>query len=187
MKQVFFFIAYCILPAVNCFAQHCPWDCAGMILIETPVPKEQINSLSPLLVDEYRKTMTDTVYGTGLDTYDACEFLFSDDFTECRKKKTELHQFYNYDTAYYFTQNKFVVKYNYCNYKDKKLFIRFMDPYRRDLHYHYIEVPENKRIHLHDYNEQIKNRSYHGMDTLIQPYVMKLSCIDWLLREDDCK
>jgi hypothetical protein len=187
MKKFLFLTAYSLLHFTYCFAQHCPWDCSGMILIETPVPEEQINSLDPILVDEYHKLITDTVYGTGLDTYDACEFLFSDDFTECRKKKTEQNHFYTHDTAYYFTQNKLVVKYNYCLYKDKKLFIRFVDPYRRDLYYHYIEVPENKRMHLHDYNEQIRNRSYKGMDTIIQPFVIQVRCSEWMLREDDCK
>jgi hypothetical protein len=179
MKKLFFLTSYYLLHTAYSFAQHCPWDCAGMIIVETNVPRERIAELRPFLVDEKGKCIA-------RDTYDECELLYYDDFTEKRKSKVQEHPYYRYDTAYTFAQGKFIVKYNYCDYKGK-LYLSFVNPYRRDLYYEMIEVPENKRVHLHDYNEQIRKCSYQEMDILLKPFILHLDCFAWHLNEYDCE
>jgi hypothetical protein len=179
MKKLFFITSYYLLHTACSFAQHCPWDCAGMIIVDTNVPREKIAALRPFLVDEKGK-------GIARDTYDECELMYYDDFTEKRKSKVLEHPYYRYDTAYTFAQGKFIVKYNYCEHKGK-LYLSFINPYRRDLHYEMIEVAENKRIHLHDYNEQLRERGFPGMDALLQPFILRLDCSAWHLNEYDCE
>jgi hypothetical protein len=43
------------------FSQHCPWDCSGMIIVETPVAKGMVYKLEPVLVDEEKKMIVDTM------------------------------------------------------------------------------------------------------------------------------
>src|SRR5262245_44608671 len=83
-------------------AQHCPWDCSGMIIVETPVAKGMIYKLEPVLVDEEKNVIVDTIYGTDKPTYDRCDLLFYDDFTKQRTKKITIHHSYEYDTFYHF-------------------------------------------------------------------------------------
>ncbi len=179
MKKLLFLTTYSLLLTTYSHAQHCPWDCSGMIVVETNVTREKIAELRPILVAENDKSICK-------DTYDECELLYYDDFTEKRKSKVTEHPFYRYDTAYIFAQGKYIVKYNYCDFRGT-LYLRYVNPYRRDLHYEMIEVPENKRIHLHDYNNLIRERNCAGMDTLLQPYILQLNCIDLGLYEVDCR
>ena len=101
------------------FAQHCPWDCSGMIIVETPVMKKTVYKLEPVLVDEDKKVIVDTMYGTDKPTYDRCDFLTYDDFTRERTKKIAIHHWYENDTFYHFAAGRYIVKYNYCEYRDK--------------------------------------------------------------------
>jgi len=66
------------------FSQHCPWDCAGMVIVETAVAKGMVYKMDPVLVDEDKKVIVDTMYGTDKPTYDRCDFLSYDDFTKQR-------------------------------------------------------------------------------------------------------
>ena len=58
-----------------------------MIIVETPVEKGTLYKLEPVLVDEEKKVIVDTMYGTDKPTYDRCDLLFYDDFTKQRTKK----------------------------------------------------------------------------------------------------
>src|SRR6185295_4818129 len=109
----------------------------GMILMKTAIPKEQLYKLKPVLVDENKDIIIDTIYGTGLDTYDTCKFLYYNDFMKYRGGKVSLHHWYAYDTVYQFASGYYMVKTNYCKYKSRKLFLRFTEPGKPDLKYHY--------------------------------------------------
>ena len=175
MKRNFLFIIAFITTSFS-FGQHCPWDCSGMILLQTDAPKEKLYLLHPVLVDENKKEVIDTVYGTGLDTHDKCEFLSYEDFTALREKKIGLHHWYGYDTLYHFTAGKYLVKYNFCKYQDEKLYLRFEDPHAGSITFHYIEIPENRRIHLHNYNTELRKRETKELKKLTELFVLKVSC-----------
>jgi hypothetical protein len=163
-----------ILLSIKGMAQHCPWDCAGMIMLETDLAKEKIEHLNLVLVDENYKEVVDTVYGTGKETYDYCIFLELDPFTEYRKGKIAVLHWYAYDTTYAFANGNYIVKYNYCKYRNKKLYIRYLDQYNRALVFHYIEIPDGKRIHLHDYNKELIGRENEEIRKDVKPKVMTL-------------
>ena len=169
------------------FAQHCPWDCSGMILLNTNISKEKLYKLHPVLVDENKKEVIDTVYGTGLDTHDNCEFLSYEDFTAYRTKKIAIHHWYGYDTFYHFTQGGYIVKYSFCKYRGKKLYLRFEDPYTRGVTFRYIEIPENRRMHLHEYNDELTGRKTKELKEKTKPFVLNITCTQWGLREKDCE
>lgn len=184
MRPVLIFFLLVVLQSGK--AQHCPWDCSGMILLQTTISREQTEKLRPVLVDESKKEITDTMYGTGKDTYDPCAFLYYDDFAKYRTEKIALHHWYQYDTVYHFAAGKYIVKYNFCKYNGKKLYLRFVDPYARGLTYHYIEIFPEKRIHLHNYSSQIFNGETEEIKTAVQPFTLSVSCKEWKLRENEC-
>jgi hypothetical protein len=175
-----------LMVSVKCMAQHCPWDCAGMIVLQIDVPKK-IEHLGLTLVDENRREITDTIYGTGKDTYDECVFLSYDSFTKRRTEKINLHHWYRYDTIYKFAKGNYIVKYNYCKYRERKLYIRYVDQYMRSLVYHYIEIPIDKRIHLHDYSDELHDGKVEEMREKTKNNVIVLTCGNFLYRNEDCK
>ncbi len=143
-----------LLATLNSQAQHCPWDCSGMIVLNTDIPRATLEKLKPVLVDDQYQVIRDTVWGTGKEdkTNDRCDFLYYDDFLANRVEKTKLHHFYNYDTMYYFAKGSYMVKYNHCKYRQKKIYLRYNDPDKGETQFHYLEIPDRARIHLHDYN-----------------------------------
>jgi hypothetical protein len=169
------------------FAQHCPWDCSGMILVETPVAKGMVYKMEPVLVDEDQKVIVDTMYGTDKPTYDRCDFLSYDDFTKQRTKKIAIHHWYGYDTFYHFAEGRYIVKYNFCEYQDKKLYLRYSEPFATSKIYHYVEIPATNRIHLHDYNSQLRERKTEEIKNDLKESVLVLNCQEWNLKKQDCK
>jgi len=188
-RNILFILAFII--SSTAVAQHCPWDCAGMIIIQSPLSSERFYQAGLALVDtienEREDIVVDTIFGTGKKTYDECIFLSYEDFTKRRSKKTAIHNCYGHDTMYHFTKGSYIVKFNYCKYQGKKLYIRYYDRYTRGLRFHYIEVPENKRIHLHNYAFELQERRTAELKKKTQPFVMKISCNDLGLRPDDCR
>jgi len=157
MKRVS--LVFCgVLVFLKGFAQHCPWDCSGMIIVQTPVAKTMIYKMEPVLVDEDRKVIVDTLYGADKPTFDRCDFLSYDDFTRRRTEKIAIHDSYEYDTFYHFAAGHYIVKYNFCDYQDKKLYLRYTEPSAKSKIYHYLEIPASNRIHLHDFNSQLRGR-----------------------------
>ena len=185
MKAVLLLLCVsCLL--VKGFAQHCPWDCSGMIMVETPVAKGVVYNLEPVLVDEEKRVIVDTMYGTDKPTYDRCDFLSYDDFTKQRTKKIAIHHWYEYDTFYHFAAGRYIVKYNYCEYRDRKLFLRYSEAPAKSKIYHYIEIPAGNRIHLHDYNSQLRERKTDEIRNDLKESVLVLHCEEWNLKKQDC-
>jgi hypothetical protein len=168
-------------------AQHCPWDCAGMILLQTPVSKEMMYKMKPVLVDENKKVITDTLYGTGMPTYDRCDFLFYDDFVKYRVEKIAVHHWYQYDTLYHFAEGKYLVHYNFCKYQGSKLYLRFNDPAPGSNIYHYVEITEDRRIHLHNYNRELRGNETTPLKKATKKFVLEMNCENWGLQKKDCR
>ena len=165
-------------------AQHCPWDCTGMILLKTDVTAAEFNKLNPVLVDGNKKIVIDTIYGTGKETQDTCWFLGYDDFMKYRTARTKVHYWYGYDTMFHFARGYYLIHYNYCRYKwdgRSNLFIRFNDPSAADTIHHYIEIPTDRRIHLHDYNREINGRRTAEIVSAVQPNIMEVHRREWKL------
>jgi len=158
-----------------------------MIVLQPDMPIKAIDKFHLVLADENKRPITDTIYGTGKDTYDRCVFLSYDSFTKARSEKITIHHWYSYDTVYKFAKGNYIVKYNYCKYQGKKLYMRYLDQYNRALVFHYIEIPESNRIHLHDYNDELRNGQGEKMKEATKKNVIVLTCGDFLLREGDCK
>lgn len=163
-------------------SQHCPWDCSGMILLKTDISKEEFTKLNPVLVDAHKQLIVDTVYGTGLATYDSCRFLYYDDFVQYRTGRIKLHHWYRYDTAYYFARGHYLVRFNYCRYArgaDTGLYIRYDDPVLHEPKY--IEVPADRRIHLHIFYRQIYNRLPLDKIESMPALIMQVNRKEWNL------
>jgi hypothetical protein len=186
MKYALLFICSGLLFHGN-FAQHCPWDCSGMILVKSPVSKTTVYKLQPVLVDEEKKVVVDTMYGTDKPTYDRCDLLSYDDFTKQRTEKISVHHWYEYDTFYHFAAGAYIVKFNFCKYQDKKLYLRYSEPYSSSGSYHYIEIPQDIRIHLHDYNNQLRERKTEDIQDALKTSILTISCAEWSLKKQDCK
>jgi len=153
-----------------------------MILLKTAVTAAEFRQLNPVLVDKNREIIVDTIYGTGLETYDSCRFMHYDDFMQYRTERIKLHHWYNYDTMYYFAKDHYPVKYNYCRFKyngNNDLFLRFNDPVTKV--YGYIAIPVNCRIHLHDFGDGIRKRRPLAEITSMHALVMEVSRSEWKL------
>ncbi len=185
MRWVVLTVLLLAMPAVQ--AQHCPWDCGGMILLQTELDKQQVYKQQPVLVDENREIITDTVYGTGKDTYDTCSFLYYDDFLAYRTAKINLHYWYGYDTVYHFAAGYYVARINYCKYRNKKIYLRLADPYSQRPAYRYLEINSTAIIHLHDHNNNIRYRQTATIKEAIREAVLVMSCDKWMLRKEDCR
>ncbi len=186
IKKVIFLIPGLFITAML-YAQHCPWDCTGMLQLETNVAKAVIYKMKPVLVDENKMIITDTIYGTGKGTYDRCDFLYYDDFVKYRKKKIAIHHWYQYDTMYHFAEGRYIVHYNFCKYQGKKLFLRYNDPYSKTKSYRYIEIPADKRIHLHEYNNQLRQNETAELKTITKQFVMEIDCKKWDVLKKECR
>lgn len=162
-------------------AQHCPWDCSGMILLKTDATSGEMSRLNPVLVDGDRKLVIDTLYGTGLNsTADTCQFLVYEDFLKFRVAKTAIHYWYSYDTVYHFAKDHYLVKYNYCKYNrnNESLYIRINDLNNTPSGYRYIEVTAEKGIHLHNYHRLLNDRKTGELLTALAPMVIFISRVD---------
>jgi hypothetical protein len=171
-----------LISSVNAKAQHCPWDCSGMILMKTGIAQEQLYKLKPVLTDENKNVIVDTIFGTGLPTYDTCNFLYYDDFMAYRTGKVSLHHWYGHDTVYHFASGFYMVKVNFCKYKGGKLFLRSTAPNRRDTEYHYLEVKPSCLFHLHNYNQQINEGKADEIRKAILPFVLTVKDTEWDLQ-----
>jgi hypothetical protein len=174
MRFIFIILFACIISP--CLAQHCPWDCSGIIIFETSLDTSAVYAVDPVLVDENKRPVTDTIFGTGREneTNDLCRFLYYDDFFKQRKAKIKTHYWYAYDTVYGFAKGNYIVKYNYCKYRDKKLYLRYRDIHTRDLRYHYVEINPGLRIHLHNYDSLLHDGNTEALKKELAPFVMQV-------------
>ena len=184
--KILSFLVFGIISGLPSFSQHCPWDCSGMILLQTNIPKEKLYKLQPVLVDENKKEITDTVYGTGKDTYDKCAFLSYEDFTAYRTQRIKVHHWYQYDTFYHFTKGGYIVKYNFCQYRNQKLYLRFQDPDTTTVTFRYLEIPQDKRMHLHNYNKELTQRETLLLQQVTKPFAFVVNCAEWGFDANNC-
>ncbi len=153
-------------------AQHCPWDCSGMILLNTKLDKEHFYKLGAVLVDDHKNVISDTLYGTGAKTYDTCRFLSCDDFIAYRTGRTNFHHWYAYDTLYHFAEGMFIVKFNFCKYEGRELFIRFSASAGDNAAYRYISVAQEQRVHLHNYSTELFDGNSTAIRKKIRPQLI---------------
>jgi len=179
------FILISLIPEIVA-AQHCPWDCIGLIQLSIEAPKTQIEKMNLVLVDEDKHEIIDTLFGTGKNTYDTCNVLLYDDFLLYRTQRIAIHHVYSYDTVYYFAKGKYLARYNFCKYENKRIYLRFSDRYSRDLKYHYIEIPDSNRVHLHQYNGYLKYNRTVTLKEILNPYVFNVTCDILKMKKEDC-
>jgi hypothetical protein len=158
-------------------AQHCPWDCTGFLMLKTDATEAEMQMLRPVLVDADKQVVIDTLYGTGKDTYDSCIFLEYRDFVKYRTARIKVYYWYQYDTVLKFAKDYYVVHYNFCKNSGKPLFIRYTGPGHG--HYHYIEIPDEKRIHLHELNAMILAKDYEGILKKVEPNIISVNRSQW--------
>ena len=181
-----FLISFMLLIASTSGAQHCPWDCSGLLLVKTDVSPSTINKLFPVLVNEKKEIIVDTIYGTGLPTYDTCNLLYYDDYLAYRTKRIKLHYWYGYDTIYHFAQGNYIIKINFCKYRNKKLFLRIADSHSPDPGYKYVEIANTALIHLHDYSIEINHRETNRIKEAVAKSLITIDCAAWGLKAEDC-
>ena len=173
MKALFtaLFITLCFSLA----AQHCPWDCSGLLMIKTSAGREELKKLDPVLVGPNKKPIIDTIYGTGSETFDLCRFMYYDDFLQYRINRIKIHHWYTFDTRYHFARDHYIVRFNFCRYDSDgppDLYIRIND--RGTNNYKYIEIPKAKRIHLHDIGREISKGETETLIEKLSSYVITL-------------
>lgn len=176
-------IIFLLLACSMAKVQHCPWDCAGFLMIKTDASKAEMEAMHPVLVDARHQVVVDTLYGTGKETFDTCRFLYFDDFVKYRKERSKLHSWYGYDTMLEFAEGYYVVHFNFCKYDrdaEGPLFIRYAGPGHN--HDHYLPVPVEKRIHLHEYNTEIRNKNYSAILKAVEPSIITISRKEWGLQ-----
>lgn len=175
MRYILLFFLLIISIALS--AQHCPWDCDGMILIKTDASKEEMRKLDPVLVDVNKQLILDT--SKGADIYDLCRILYYDDFLKIRIDGMGENDpnSYRYDTAYHFAKNHYLVKFNYCTYsrddEPTDLFVRYNDAASTS-GYSYILVPPSRRIDLHQYNRAINTGATEVILKSVQPFILTI-------------
>lgn len=169
------------------FAQHCPWDCSGMIMIETDVPKDRVYRMQPILVDENKNVIADTIYGTESPAYDTCKLMFQDDFTALRTEKIKHHRWYQYDTAYHFASGLLITRINFCKNHTKTIYLRWVFPDDKKAMYYYKELPLESLIHLHSYNNELRKRENEKMRKDVDYAIVRMNCRDWKIREAECR
>ncbi len=176
MRKVLIIILFIVSHLAG--AQHCPWDCSGMILLKTDATSGEMSRLNPVLVDSDRKVVIDTLYGTGLSSAaDTCYFLIYEDFLKYRVAKTAIHYWYSHDTVYHFAKGHYLVRFNYCKYNSNNhsLYIRINDTNNRPSGYRYIKVDAEKRIHLHNYHRLLNDRETGEIFSAIEPMIIFIS------------
>lgn len=178
MKNIL--LATFMLLSLNSFAQHCPWDCAGFLMIKTDATPAEMSMLKAALVDSKKQLVIDTLYGTGKETIDTTNIMEWDEFEKYRKEKTKIHNWYNHDTMLSFAKGYYVVRYNYCKFDNanpQDLSIRYIGPGHG--HYHFMPVAADKRIHLHDYNSLISKKEKEEILKALESKIINVSRAQW--------
>lgn len=155
-------------------AQHCPWDCSGMLLIKTDATREEMMRLDLTVVDMNKNPIIEKQYSKNKNNDEPCRFLYYDDFLASRISQIKTDSWNKYDTAYHFAKEHYVVRINYCNNNKNELFVRYVDSSSTS-GYKYIEIPYSRRIHLHDYNNEIRNRQTALLLQMLEPFILPIS------------
>jgi hypothetical protein len=182
--RIFLIIVF-IAATLPGIAQHCPWDCSGMVLVETNLAPKQMEQAHLMVTGENKKPVIDTFSNEGKPFYDTCRLYPYAEFLKKRKEQLKTYRWYQYDTVYHFAENKYLVRFNLCRFYGKKLFLSFQHPYTRNLQIIYIEIPDNKRISLHAISDKLYKRDYEAISKEIAPMIMRLDCKELLRRDCD--
>ena len=176
-----------ILSTAELLAQHCPWDCSGMVLVSSAITPAEYKKLQPVLVDSNKNVLISEYSVTGKMIPDT-NFLFSyEDFMADRTIKIATFSWYVYDTIYHFAKGHFLARFNHCRFsrQQAKLFIRFNDVSGASAvsgAYHFIPVPLDKRIHLHDHQALFWDKNISAMQEAVKPFVMNIERKEWFIR-----
>ena len=187
------FLSILIFLSFSIQAQHCPWDCAGMILIKTDAATNNLDQIEVTLVEDStwifhgKGIVIDTIYGTASLMADTCRLKSHSEFMSYRTAKIQLYHGYAYDTVYGFSEGHFLIKFNLCKYRGKKLYLHFYDRHSRGLTDRYIRIPEANRISLHDVSTEINARQTKEILELIREKIMYIPCTAWTFYETECK
>lgn len=163
-----------LITTISTSAQHCPWDCSGLLMLKTDATREEMKRLDPVLVDINKNPIDQKQYADGTDSSNLYRFLFYDDFLEFRLSRIKKNNWNMYDTVYHFAKDHYVVRINYCGNRTSDLFVRYNDPAAAD-GYKYIEIPPSRRIHLHDYSNEINRRETEKIIQSIEPFILTIS------------
>lgn len=169
----------------NAEGQHCPWDCSGLVVIQTNMTAAEMVRFKPVLVDENKSIVIDTIYGTGGKTWDTARVLPFEAFQQYRTERIQLHRWYNYDTMYRFAAGYYVAKANYCKFAHtgRKLFVRFtLQPPGKNPVYRDIEIAGKGLLHLHDYSIELNQKDAEGIRKRIAALVLTIQRSDLGLR-----
>lgn len=170
----YFLLLSLLITSITTAAQHCPWDCSGLLMLKTDATHEEMKRLDPILVDINKNPIDQKQYGGGGDSTNLYRFLIYDDFLKFRISRIKINNWNSYDTLYHFAKDHYVVRINYCGNSTSDLFVRYNDP-AAATGYNYIEIPASRRIHLHDYSREINRRETEKILQSIQPFILTVS------------
>lgn len=172
-----FLIIIIIFLSSHAQAQHCPWDCSGLLVLQSDLSPAELQQLKPVVVDENKTAVIDTIYGTSMRTWDTAYVLPFAQFQQYRTARIAEHRWYAYDTVYRFAEGYLVAKLNYCKYahSGRKLFVRFTLPSTgKDPVYKYIPIEGKDLLHLHDYSIQLNRHDTATIRREIGPKIFML-------------
>ncbi|MBS1628001.1 MAG: hypothetical protein JSR09_00435 [Bacteroidetes bacterium] len=148
----------------NCFSQHCPWDCKGIVVLSWE-SSYKFNNYNILLVNEKH----DPVYLLTTNDSIVSKFELYSWWKERQKNIIIKDPSAVYDTAYHFVENKIITLFNWCSYQSEKLFVQITSTTTPIKHY-YIPITDKQKIHLH--NTQLwKNKNASEFD---KRYVVRI-------------
>jgi len=160
--------------SISLHAQHCPWDCCGLIMINSDLKPAEMQKLKLVLTDGNKQIVIDTLYGSSEKNADTCYIRWGEEFLAHKTSLVAANHWYAYDTMLHFCKGHYVVRYNYCKYEEPQnqlLFLRYTDAAGS---FHYLPVHYSNRIHLHNYNDQIRTGQTTELNKIMEPFVMDM-------------
>jgi hypothetical protein len=123
-------------------AQHCPWDCSGIVILDWPANKS-FPSYTVSLVDKNHEVVSNhNVYESPESKFQ----LYGDLKKELSSKIPQNHWYEN-DTVFHFAEGSPVTLYNYCDYRgDLFVEVRFNTTSQK----WYFKLNEDQKFHLHN-------------------------------------
>lgn len=176
MRKLLILLALLLSVTTGINAQHCPWDCSGLVVVKTNIPVATLKQMGFVLVDENKKIITASRKGDSKAFMDTSLLEPYDEFVAKRKAGLNDYHWYQYDTAYHFAEGKYLLHFNHCDGYKKKLYLRYQRAGAAGIKFLYIEVPDNKRISLHDFSDELYGRNYKAISEKIKPNILFLDC-----------
>lgn len=162
-------------------AQHCPLDCCGMLLVKTDLSTEQLYALHPVLTGPNKKTIVDSLFSSKKIFTDTCKLLYYPDFLAYRSAKIAANNFYHYDTLCYFAKGYYVIRVNFCTYRNQPLYIRFTITDGSKPKYQYVAVAAASLIDLHNLFPLIIHKKTELILPKIAPFIITIDSVQLIL------